>query len=451
VRATSDGYELGGKHLIVTRPLTGGRKERQDMSAMDPARTPAVLGAERARRIRDAVELRRPDRVPLIMSIGYMLADLGGVSRQELLENPDLAQELLEKAALEFRPDSIHGPMPADPTPHLILGDRMTMWPGHGMSVDSQYQFVESEFMKADEYDAFLDDPTDWVLRNYLPRAFSALEPFAFLPPLSLFVSGSYFLNNLGFLASEPFAGSFRAFADGVQAVARGIERLVENHRRMADLGWPDGFLTGPVLTAPFDMMSDALRGMRGIMLDLLRQPDKLLAAEDKIGRVQLEFAVNAAKAMGATRAFLPLHRGSDGFMSLKQFENLYWKQLKDTLVQLVENGITPIVFYEGCWDQRLEYLAELPKGKTVGMFQSSDIFKVKEVLGDTMCIYGGMPNSLLKAGPVEAIREHTQRLCEVVGKNGGYIMSTAVGEMAGSDPEFVHAWADATREFGTY
>ncbi len=417
----------------------------------DSAKTPDVLGQERAARIRDAMELRQPDRVPLIMSISYMLADLGGITRQELLENPVLAQELLEKAAVEFQPDSIHGTMPADPSPHLILGDRMTVWPGHGVSPETQYQFVESEFMKADEYDAFLDDPTDWVLRKYLPRAFSALEPFAQLPPMSLFVSGSYFLNNMGGLVSAPMAEAFQAFAKAAQSVADGIQRMIKNHRRMAELGWSDGFIGGPVLTAPFDMMSDALRGMRGIMLDLIRQPDKLLAAQEKVGRVELEYAIESARAMGATRAFLPLHRGSDGFMSLKQFETMYWRQLKEILVSLVENGITPIVFYEGCWDQRLEYLAELPKGKTVGWFQSSDIFKVKEIVGDTMCIVGGMPNSLLKAGPVEAIRDRTQRVCEAVGKNGGFMMCTAVGEMAGSDPEFVHAWVEATREYGTY
>jgi len=305
--------------------------------------------------------------------------------------------------------------------------------------------------MKADEYDDFLNDPTDWVIRTYLPRAFAALEPLALMPPISLFVSGSYYLNSMYPLASGPLADSFKAFAASVQAVAQAIERSIKFHKRMAELGWPDGFLEGPTLTAPFDMMSDALRGMRGIMLDIIRQPDKLLAAQDKVARLQVDFAVKAARATGATRAFLPLHRGSDGFMSLKQFETLYWRHLRDILFELVENGITPIVFYEGCWDQRLEYLAELPRGKTVGWFQASDIFKVKEVLGDTMCIVGGMPNSLLKAGPVEEVREYTQKVCEVVGKNGGFMMCTAVGEMAGSNPEFVRAWAETTRECGTY
>jgi len=418
---------------------------------MDLVKTPDALRAERARRIRDAMALKKPDRVPLMMSIGYMLADMGGITKQELLENPEKAQELLERAALEFQPDSIHGPMPGDPTPHLILGDRMTAWPGHGMSPDTQYQFVESEFMKEDEYDAFLDDPTDWVIRTYLPRAFKALEPFAQMPPLNQFISGSYFLGNMGGFVSGPLGDAFRTFAKALQAVADQNELMMKNQKRMEALGFGESVIGGATITAPFDMMSDALRGMRGILLDILRQPEKLLAAQEKIARYELEFAIDACKAMGVPKAFLPLHRGSDGFMSIKHFETFYWPQLKSMLETLVDNGITPVVFYEGCWDQRLEHLAQLPKAKTVGYFQASDIFRVKEVLGDTMCIAGGMPNSLLAAGPVEEIRAHTKKLCEVVGKNGGFIMSTAVGEMAGSNPEFVKAWADATREYGTY
>jgi len=264
-------------------------------------------------------------------------------------------------------------------------------------------------------------------------------------------VSGSYYLGTMGRLASGELADSLRAFARAIQAAADGTDRLRENHERMVTLGFPDPFLAGPVITAPFDMLSDALRGMRGIMTDIIRQPDKLIAAQDKLIRWELDFAIESSKAMGINRAFLPLHRGSDGFMSLKQFEVLYWKQLKEVLVTLVENNIIPIVFYEGCWDQRLEYLAELPKGRTVGMFQASDIFKVKEVVGDTMCIVGGMPNSLLRGGTPEEIRAHTKRLCEVVGKDGGFMMSTAVGELAGSDPALVKVWAEATREYGAY
>ncbi len=91
--------------------------------------------------------------------------------------------------------------------------------------------------------------------------------------------------------------------------------------------------------------MSDALRGMRGIMIDIMRRPAELLAAEDKLARLELEFAINYLQGHGHGQGLPPAARGSDGFMSLKQFETLYWKKLKHVHETLVENGITPIVF----------------------------------------------------------------------------------------------------------
>ena len=198
---------------------------------MDVTKSPGVLRVERAQRLQGAMQLTRPDRVPLMMSISYLLADMGGISKQELVEDPEKCQELLERAALEFQPDSIMGLLPSDPTPHLILGDRMTVWPDHGVGANTHFQFVESEFMKEDDYDAFLDDPTDWVIRTYLPRAFTALEPFSLLPPLNQFVSGSYFLGGLGGLVSGPLGEAFSTFGEALRAVAAHDELKKKNGR----------------------------------------------------------------------------------------------------------------------------------------------------------------------------------------------------------------------------
>jgi len=422
-----------------------------DTSAAEKNKTPAQLLDERAGRLQDALQLKQPDCIPIMMHISYMLAEIGGISKQELHEIPGKEQELLEQTALEYQPDTIFGPIPSDPTPHLILGDRMTAWPGHGVDPDVQFQFMENEYMKAEDYDAFLEDPADWAIRVYMPRVFSALEGFSMLPPLAMGLFGCYNVLNLGAFTAPPLAASLQAFARAAQAAADNSALMVKNTERMAALGFPPSILIGSILEAPFDMMSDTLRGMRGIMLDMYQRPEKLLQAEEKVSRFQLEHAINFSRATGLNTSFMPLHRGSDGFMSIQQFEKFYWPQLKNMLLTLVDNGIKPILFYEGCWDERLEYLTELPPGKTVGWFQSSDIFKVKEIVGETMCIIGGTPNSLLKAGTVDEVRAHTKTLCETVGKDGGFIISTGVGEMLGSKPELVRAWVDAAREYGKY
>ncbi len=417
----------------------------------DAAKTAPQLLKERTQRLRDAMELRQPDRIPIQLTISYMLAETAGITKQELLENPGLAQDLLEKAAVEYQPDTIFGTLPSDPRPHLLLGDRMTRWPGHGLDPNGEFQFVENEFMKADDYDEFLEDPSDWAVRVYLPRAFGALEGFSRLPPLGMNLFGCYNILGAGVLTKAPLSDAFRAYARAAQIVADGMDRAASNEARMAAVGIPPGFVVGPIIEAPFDLMSDTLRGMRGIMLDVMQRPEQLLAAEEKVSRFQLKFAIDVCRATGIKRVFIPLHRGSDGFMSLPQFERFYWPQLKKMMLTLVENDIVPAVFYEGVWDQRLEYLRELPRAKTAGWFQASDIFKVKDAVGDTMCIMGGMPNSTLQGGTVAEVRARTKEVCERVGKGGGFIMSTGVGELSGSKPALVKAWVEATREYGGY
>ena len=413
-------------------------------------KTAEQLCEERTKRILDASQLKEPDRIPIQLRTGYLLAEMGDISNQELHENHERAQELLEEAALTFQPDTISGVF-GGPGPSKVLGDRMTKWPGYGLGPNGSFQFDEHEFMKAEDYDDFLADPADWAIRVYTPRAFEALEGLATLPPLGMWLYGYYNTMNYGTLLAPPVQSAFEAIAKAAQLVVESQQRGAESAKRLAKLGFPPVSLLGCLIEAPFDFMSDTLRGMRGIMLDIYRRPDKLLAAEEKVLEFQLQHAINFSKATGVKYAGIPLHRGSDAFMSLEQFETFYWPQLKEMMLRLVEEGITPFVLYEGHWEKRLDYLSDLPKGKTIGWFQASDIFEVKKAVGDTMCIVGGMPVSMLTSGPAERVFNYTKRVCEEVGDDGGFIMSTSIGELQGCDPELIKLWIDTTKEFGVY
>lgn len=417
--------------------------------AADAGKAPEQLLAERTARFEDACALREPDRIPIFMPAGYFLADWGGVSHKQLLEDHEKRQQLLEQAAVHFQPDAILG-LFNDPRAALALGDRMTKWPGHGLPETGSFQFVEHEFMTGDDYGAFLKDPADWAIRTYLPRAFSQLEGLAVLPPLAMAAFGTYNTLNLGVLRTPPVAAALRALAAAAEGQAASDAWVIESGERLAALGFAPPPLAGSLIEAPFDFMSDTLRGMRGVMTDILRRPEQLLAAEDVVLEFQIEHAVSIARATGLRYAFIPLHRGSDGFMSIAQFERFYWPQLRQMQLRLIDSDITPVVFYEGVWNKRLDYVAELPAGKSIGWFQASDIFKVKEVAGKTLCIMGGMRNSLLQAGSVAEVREFTREVCQRVGEGGGFIMCTGIGEMEGCKPELVEAWMQATHEFGS-
>jgi len=410
------------------------------------------LFSQRLTRLKNAIQLQQPDRIPVMLCPGYLAADLAGLTRLEFTEDRDKADQALAAFAQRFLPDGIAA-NPANSVMSRMLGEKMTKWPGYGLDENQSFQFHEHEFMKAEDYDAFLEDPGDWCIRKYLPRAYSELQGLGMLPRFGMAGLGYFGMSgNIAALAAPPVRKALEVLLNTAEAQAKIFARFGQSIEYLAAQGFAPAMVFGYYLAAPFDYMSDALRGMRGIFLDLRRNPEKLLAAEEKLINIQLESAIGFCRAMNQSVVFFPLHRGSDGFISLRDFEKFYWPQLKRVLLPLIDAGITPSIFYEGCWDQRLEYLAELPKGKTIGWFQNSDLFKVKKVLGDTMCIVGGVKISMLSGGasPTE-IREHTQHLCEEVGKGGGFIMSNDIAEMEGAKPELVEVWMDATRQHGSY
>ena len=179
-------------------------------------------------------------------------------------------------------------------------------------------------------------------------------------------------------LTKPEVTGALEALLKAGQELARWQSRIEAFAEEIEELGFPRAYQA--TASAPFDAISDFLRGMHGAMLDMYRQPDKLLQACDKLLPVTLERAVATAKSSGNPRVFIALHRGSDGFMSLKQFETLYWPGLKSVVLGLVDEGLIPCIFFEGDYTSRLEYLLELPRGNILGHFDSTDIFRAKVV-----------------------------------------------------------------------
>ena len=99
----------------------------------------------------------------------------------------------------------------------------------------------------------------------------------------------------------------------------------------MTDNGFP-GFFGGGT-KAPFDMVGDTLRGTKGMIIDMYRQPKKVLRALEQVTPLMIKMGVSAAKINGNPVVFIPLHKGADGFMNDEQFKKFYWPSLKDLLV----------------------------------------------------------------------------------------------------------------------
>ena len=406
----------------------------------------------RKKRVDDAIALRVPDRVPVWFGdFGYFPAKYSGFTCEEAMFEPEKQFAAYHKTLNDFAPDIFFGPgqsIRAPGSAFEVTQSRLLKLPGRGASPHHSHQAVELESMKAEEYDEFLDDPLEFALRRYLPRIYGAMKPLESLPQLHglLFGYGSVVASS--FFAQPEIAQAFETFYKAGCMVRDYQSAAATFTDEAMAAGFPQMFVVGA--SAPFDIISDHLRGIRGTMTDMYRRPEKLLAAIDKLTPRIIATAIAAAKASGNAGVFMALHRGASGFMSVKQFETFYWPSLKKVILALIEAGLMPCPFFEGDYTSRLEHLAALPKGRVLGMFDTTDPARAKEFLGGTMCIAGMMPLSVLQFGTPEEVKAQAKQLIDIVGKDGGYIMGPK-SIMDEAKPELVRVWIQFTKEYGRY
>ena len=414
------------------------------------AKTPETLYEERTKRVLDAVELRVPDRVPFMPFINFFHAKYGGITCEEAMYDYDKLAAAARKTIMDFEPDTYNNPFVLLALGPILEGldCKYLRWPGGGLSPHRSYQFVEQEYVKAEEYDDLLFDPTGFMLRQFLPRAYGALEPLQQLPPLpSLYYTR--FLTGTAAFASPEVAGALDALVKAGTEAREVLIRAKAFVDEMTALGFPSQ--SGGVAYAPFDYIGDFLRGTRGIMLDMYRLQDKLLEALEKVIPFILQGAIAVARTTGVPFIFMPLHKGLDGFMSLDQFKAFFWPSLKRVILSLIEEGFIPTVLWEGDCTSRLEAIRDIPKGKAIYWFEQTDIFKAKAILGDTVCIRGNVPATLLCVGSPRDVEAYCKKLIDVVGKGGGFILDGAIGIPDDARPENVKAMADTARKYGVY
>ncbi len=412
---------------------------------------PEEIYREREERLDDAIALRIPDKVPVLGGFGSFPVKYAGITFEEEANDIDKCLEANFKTMVDFQPDvaflqsaimgAVIGP----------VGYRQAKWAGHGLTSDAGFQFVEGkegDYMRADEYDELIYDPSDFVMRKYWPRAYEKLGIFSALAPLR---------EGIGYHAG-PFA--FMAFglpgaAEALDALKKAGEAAVKAMtsvgayiERLKAAGIPIMFAAATL--SPFDFIGDFLRGRKGSMLDMYRRPEKVMAASEKLLPMAIEMGARMATMSGNPRVFIAIHGGIESFMSVEQYKKFYWPGLRGLITGLIDEGLNPVVWMEGGSNSRLPIIRDVPPGKVCYIFENVDMGKAKETLGGIACIGGNVPTSLLATGTPDQVRAYCKELIDTAGKDGGYIMS-AGGGMDDARPENVRAMIEFTNEYGVY
>jgi len=337
---------------------------------------------ERLHRIKTAVELGTPDRVPIVPAGIAFAANHLGVKTSEFAVNAELSHRTM------FDSFTSLGEIDGVQESLFHISSLSSLWlskfklPGRDLPENSLWQTDEIELMKVADYDTIIDKGYNYFLADYYKNRLDDL--------------GAQLKHNAPYypLAAKNFREA------GIVVMQSGC------------------------FTIPYEMFCGG-RTLTKFTRDLFKTPDKVQAAMD-IAMIDIlatiKMRLSASKPVAV---WVGGWRAASEFLSPKPWHRFVWPYFKQAVEAVIAEGVIPVLHLDSNWERDLEFFRELPKGKCIfSPDGSTDIFKVKAVLGDHMCIMGDVPAAMLTIGTTDDVYEYSTKLIREIGP-AGYILST--------------------------
>ncbi len=388
---------------------------------------------ERLSRYLTAMRNEKPDMIPIRPFVAEFTAKYAGFTCQEVTHDYEKAFEAVRICATDFDWDAVVANMVYVWTGLTqAMGLKYYGIPGIDVPPDTGFQYrepgEENAFMKANEYDELIDDPTAFLYSKWLPRISD-----------DICVDGG----NSSYSSNLALVKGGMAMLDYFSAFGPQCDRLRNESGTVCAIAG--------ILKAPFDIIGDKLRGYIGLTMDMIEQPDKVLSACEALMPHLYHAALNSADPDMQVPIGYWMHRGCIPFVSRGQFESHYWPTVKPIIEELWRSGHQTLFYAEGDWTHHLGSFTELPAQSIVYHVDRSDIFETHRILGDHFCLSGGIPNSLLSFQTPDEVRAYCRKVIDGVAQDGGYVMDASAIMQNDTCIENLRALTDFTRDYGVY
>lgn len=402
---------------------------------------------ERKTRVETAVRNQVPDRVPNVMSVGTYPIHKAGITMAESMVDHEKACQAMLDFYTEYSYTDTGSVSNFTPAAKMLeaLDVKTARWPGDpkGLDVNNTYQFVEFPTILDDEYDEFFRDPAGFWISKHLPRTIGLFEPLADLDYMDMICGGAQQL-----LTSPAAIPVYKRLLTAAEENQKMMAVVGKYTQKLRELGYYS--ISGGGSATAFDMLGDTLRGTFGLMPDLLTERDNVKRALEIFVKLHMKQTLNFCKSTGAKYGWVMLHKGFDNFISDKDYAELYWPYLRQWIMALIDNDITPVVYTEGSYNTRLKYLKDVPKNKVVYHFEEVDLKLAKKELGDTACLMGGFPVYTVVYGTPHEIDEKVKQTLDIMAPGGGYLFATSYS-LEDCPRENLEALFEAVEKYGKY
>lgn len=362
-------------------------------------KTAQELYQERITRLRKAIALEKPDRTPVMAWADGFCANYLGVKMSEYSAYPYVAAETTLSFFKEF-PTFDATELEFTPPDMVSLGFLSKMKiAGRDLPEGSCWIVDEQERLTTEDYDRILEMGWDAFNAKFIAEKFQIPQEY---------------------------------FGQVFGAMAMAGQKFYENGIPVYTMTLGSGI--------PLETLAGG-RTMAKFIKDLFRMPDKVQAVMDVIMDARIKNMKNTFAQMPKKpfSIFVGIARGASEFLSPKLWQRFVLPYMVRIVNTVIDEGMIANLHFDSNWERDLEYLKQFPKGTCVfACDHSTDIYKIKEVLGDTMCIKGDVPSPMLAFGTPDDVYNYSTKLIRDMGN--GFILAPACTLPANAKIENVKA-----------
>jgi uroporphyrinogen decarboxylase len=358
-------------------------------------------------RIEKAVRREKTDRTPICLSgdfVFFHYAERSATAADYVNKFPWALDRALDALKQMKHIDAVSV---LGITPGKALGAvwmSKTKLPGHELPPTASWQIEEVACMKVEDYDVIIDKGWKYYQKYYF-------EHYLGLTEEDLLMSGKYM-----------------AYTD----------------QKLQEIGCINMTqMMGPII---YDGLC-AGRGIVNFTRDLWKIPDKVKATLDVITEEMMadfrrDLAALQKRCPGESIrvGIAPAVRGNCDFISRDKFEQYVWPLFQAEANAVLEIGGTPYFHMDANWTKVLDYFNEFPANRCI--FDSdgmTDIYKIKEILGDRMCITGNISAALMSLGTPDQVYKEAKTQIADFGPTG-FIASGSCTLPHNTKPENIDA-----------
>ena len=349
---------------------------------------------------RDAVSFKKPDRVALMGNTQQWYYLDAGYTIAEVCRDYVKCYDAYRKYFLKYNVDLMYGAAGVrNPT---RVWDALGKSPAASIGPDgnSINAIFENELMRADEYDELLADKDKFDWEKALQRNFPNLKN-----------------QNLG-----QYVNAVQEFYEKI-TTANTITRLAREEFGAID---PMKIINGHA--GFINNMMDTYRGIKGLSIDMRRQPEKLdavCAKYDEIERNQYEAILRATgtgfdmeEPWDVMIGFL-----AHTILTVKQFERYIYPNLKHTYDLAEELNKQVCMNTEGSILRFADYFNDCKKGLVSAIIEMDDPYEIRKAIPN-IAIIGGLETGIMGKGSPEECVDMAKRAIDELGTEGGLILS---------------------------